>query len=145
MCSMNKIASILILLSLFLGNAFAQDSMSFGNEDQGYGGQGGGYDNQGGGGYGNQGGQQGQNKGGTGLERKNLNDSMKVMDKTDLTESEVCKTKCNMGFSNCYRLKSDRGQCYKDQQECLGKCGGEQEVGFGEDPSGGQGGGEYGF
>ncbi|TDJ06471.1 MAG: hypothetical protein E2O68_04885 [Deltaproteobacteria bacterium] len=129
---MKKIAFILILFSLGLGDAFAQGSLSFGDEDQGYGGDQG---------YGDQG-QQGQKKGGTGLERKNLSDSMKV-DHGDLTTSEKCKTICNMSFSTCYRMKSDRGQCYKEQQECLGKCGGDQEAGFGEDPSGG--GGEYGF
>jgi hypothetical protein len=134
---MKMMALILILFSFGFGDVYAQGSLNFGDEGQGYGNEQG---------YGDQGGQgQGQKQGGTGLERKKLDDKMKVMEYTELTEAEKCKTKCNMGFSNCYRMKSDRGQCYKDQQECLGNCGGEQEPGFGEDPSGGQGGGEYGF
>lgn len=133
---MKVIKCILLFLCLSVGQVYSQGSLNFGDEDQSYGGDQG-YDDQGG----DQ--QQGQKKGGTGLERKSLDERMKVMGHTELKEAEKCKIKCEMNFSTCYRMKTDRGQCYKDQQECLGKCGGEQEPGFGEDPSGG--GGEYGF
>lgn len=137
---MKTINCILILFCLGLGDAYAQGSLNFGDEDQGYGDQG--YGDQDG-----QGQQQGQKKGGTGLERKNLTDQMKVMGHTEIKDSEKCKITCEMNFSTCYRMKTDRGQCYKDQQECIGKCGGEQEAGFGEEPGGYDqgGGGEYGF
>ena len=125
---MKEVILCLTLLALWSGNVYSQGSLTFGDEDQS---------------YGDQGQEGGQKKGGTGLERKKLLDNMKVMDYTELPEDQKCKTKCNMNFSTCYRMQTDRGKCYTVQQECLGKCGGDQEPGFGEDPSGG--GGEYGF
>jgi len=133
-----------VLLGLSAGSIYAQGTLNFGSGSQSYGtdqdyGTDQGYGtNQG---YGTGGQQQGQPKGQVGLERRNLTDSMKVTEHTTLSKEEECKTKCNMNFSNCYRLKNDRGACYKEQQDCLGKCGGSQEAGFGEDSSGG----EYGF
>jgi hypothetical protein len=110
---------IIILLSfslLIFNNSYGQ-------------GYGSGYDQQGS--YGQQNDQQQgvdpnqAKKGTTGLERKGLLDSMDITDKTKLTDVEKCKTKCEMTFTQCYRLQTDRAKCYSVQQECLGKCGGD--------------------
>ncbi len=91
--------------------------------------------------YGGQGTQGQGPKKGTGIERKNLLDTMDIGDKTKLTDVEKCKTKCEMTFVQCYRIQSDRSKCYSTQQECLDKCGGGQG---GEDTSQSSSGSDYG-
>ena len=110
-------SNILLLISLLIFNN------SYGQGYQGSSDQQGGYDQQQGG-YGEQQGG-GPSKGKTGLERKGLMDSMDISDKTKLTEDEKCRTTCNMTFTQCYRIQTDRAKCYSVQQECLGKCGGD--------------------
>ena len=116
-------AIILLLVSLLIFNNSYGQNYGSGYDQQGsygqqQGGQGG-YDQQQGGGPDQ------ANKGTTGLERKGLLDSMDISDKTKLTDVEKCQTKCNMTFTQCYRMQTDRAKCYSVQQECLGKCGGD--------------------
>ena len=112
----------IILLLVFLlnfNNSYGQGGYGSGyDQRQGTSGQQGGFDMQ-------QGGGPQATKGTTGLERKGLLDSMDISDKTKLTDEEKCRTKCNMTFTQCYRIQTDRAKCYSVQQECLGKCGGD--------------------
>jgi len=112
----------IILLLVFLlnfNNSYGQGGYGSGyDQQQGTSGQQGGFDMQ-------QGGGPQATKGTTGLERKGLLDSMDISDKTKLTDEEKCRTKCNMTFTQCYRIQTDRAKCYSVQQECLGKCGGD--------------------
>lgn len=112
-------AIILLLVSLLnFNNSYGQGYGSGYDQQQGTSGQQGGFDMQ-------QGGGPQATKGTTGLERKGLLDSMDISDKTKLTDEEKCRTKCEMTFTQCYRIQTDRAKCYSVQQECLGKCGGD--------------------
>ncbi len=111
---------IFLIVSLLVSNI--TNAQYGGTQDYGYGQQGGQYGQDT-----TQGQGQGQGtQGKTGVERKNLLDSMDISDKTKLDEGEKCKTKCDMTFVQCYRIETDRGKCYSTQQECLGKCPGGQ-------------------
>lgn len=129
-----KVSIFLAISLLIINNSFGQYGSGY-DQQGSYGQQQGGYDQQ-------QGGDPNQPpKGKTGLDRKGLLDSMDISDKTKLSDDEKCRTKCNMTFTQCYRLQTDRAKCYSVQQECLGKCGGdtaETQPDFSSPQQGGQ-------